>query len=178
MAKFNDYSIQQTTYRYNYDFFRALVTTAEYNEGDILKRTQQINEQTQSVFSTTWENLDSGASVLTLPTIGTDVEALDTSRVHKGSETLTVSSTAIGLASIPSGATLAEVHILDADIVFTLDGATTPVGGSSPVGYRQGDGQTFELESKDEIDNFDSIRLNAGDARIYVEYYREYFKNV
>ena len=177
MAKFNDYRVPQTSFRYEYDLFRALQDGADFAAGDILKRTNVIDESTQLVSSTICENLDTGTILWSVPTIGTDVEAFDATRESLGSETLAISSSAIGLASIPSGATLAEVHVLDADIVFTLDGTTTPVGGGTPLGYRQGNGQTFELESKDEIDNFDAIRLGSSDARIYVEYYREFFKN-
>ena len=177
MAKFNDYKIAQTSFRYEYDLFRALADGTGFVIGDILKRTQVVNESTQLVSQTIWENLDQGSVLGSAPTIGTDVEALDTSRVSLDSETVVIGASGTSLATIPSGATLAEIHVLDADIVFTLDGTTVPVGGVSPVGYRQGDGQTFELESKDEIDNFNAIRLGASDARIYVQYYREYLKN-
>lgn len=177
MAKINDYRKPPVTYRYTYDYYRALTTTTGFTEGDILKRSQIINEQTNTVTETEWENLDTAVILITAPTIGTDVEALDGSRVSKGSESLPVGSSSTTLAAIPDGANLAEIHVLDADVVFTLDGSTTPVGSPVALGFRAGDGQNFELESRDEIVNFEVVRLATTDARLYVEYYREFDRN-
>lgn len=175
MAIFTAYSpvSSSTSFVYATEFYRVLTAGVGYAEGDILRRKAQINESTGVVTGIeNWYNVDQDA-VIAAPT-GTDIEALDGYREKLASETLVVDATVGGvtLASIPANANHAEFHILDADIVFTIDGATVPVGLPTPLGIRQADRQNVELEGRDELVNFTAIRLDATDARIYVEYSR------
>lgn len=66
-----------------------------------------------------------------------------------GHETLTVSSTSIGLQNIPSGAKGAYVHT-SSDIRIWLDG-TAPTGA---LGYKKDAGTEFELTSMEELRGF------------------------
>ena len=176
----NDFSVPSPSFMYETTYYRALVDDAantEYVKGDILLLSEQVDEATLLPTGVVkWKNVDTGVAI-TLPfagTVGTDVEALDNKRVSLSpAETLVVSSTAVSLGAVPAGANHAEVHVLDAAIILTYDGATAPVGNgaAAPIGIRQGNGQVFELESADEIANFSAMRLDgATDARIYVEY--------
>lgn len=176
----NDFQVPSPSFMYESTYYRVLADDAvngEYKKGDILLLSEQVDEATLVPTGVVkWKNVDTSV-LITLPfvgVVGTDVEALDNKRVVLSpAEVLTVSSTAVSLAAIPAGANHAEVHVLDAAVIYTYDGATAPVGNgaAAPLGVRQGNGQIFELESADEIANFSVMRLDgATDARIYVEY--------
>ena len=172
MAIFQSYAIPAASYTYRTLLYRALVdVAANYDAGDIIVRTEQINEATGLATGVeTWRNDTQGIALGTAPTVGTDVEALDGLRLKLASETLTVAAAAVPLAAIPAEANHAEVHVWDADISLRLDGSAP----TSTVGIRQANGQTFELEGRQELLNFQAIRLAATSARLYVEYSRVY----
>ena len=175
MAIFQSYNIAAPQYQYRTLLYRALVdAVGSYNAGDIIVRTEQINEATGLATGVeTWRNDTQGISLGTAPTVGTQIEALDGLRLKLASETLTVAATAIPLAAIPATANHAEVHVWDADVSLRLDGSAP----TATVGIRQANGQTFELEGRTELVNFQAIRLAATSARLYVEYSRVYGSN-
>jgi len=166
----NDYQKPDVKLVTAIDYFRALKTGKEYEKGQILRRIQCIDPTTGVATATIWSVADdaTGAPLAAAP-VPADVEHLDSKRVKLASETVVVAAAAVGLTPPPE-ANHAEVHVLDADVVFTLDGATAPVGGATPVGIRQADCQVFELEGKDELANFSALQLGTVGARLYVEY--------
>ncbi len=171
MAIFDPYPIARVSYKYITTFYRASANGALYTEGDILRETAQIDEATgQPTGVTSWYNVDTDI-VMAIPPVDTEIESLDASRIALTAVPLTVSNAAAGVAlpSIPSNANYAEVHVWDADVVFTLDGTAPTTTGN---GFRQANGQTFELESADEIAKFKGLRLGANDAKLWVQYYR------
>lgn len=172
MAIFQSYAIPAASYTYRTLLYRALVdVAANYDAGDIIVRTEQINEATGLATGVeTWRNDTQGIALGTAPIVGTQVEALDGLRLKLVSETLAVSGTSLALAAIPAEANHAEVHVWDADVSLRLDGSAA----TATVGIRQANGQTFELEGRQELVNFRAIRLAATDARLYVEYSRVY----
>jgi hypothetical protein len=119
--------------------------------------------------------LTQGTTLTVVPNYGVDIIPTENGfRQLIGSEVLTVSSVATGLATIPPGANLAEIHVLDNPVVSRLDGTPPTGNGATPVGRRAEDGAYFELEERDEINNFSVVRLNGNpgsDARLYVEYF-------
>lgn len=83
-----------------------------------------------------------------------------------GSERLAVSTTAVGLASIPIGASFAVIRCKTAAVCFTDDGSTTP---TSSVGLELeiGDVLTFDAN----LSQFKAIRRDSADATLVVNYY-------
>jgi len=119
-----------------------------------------------------WYNVSQGNTVLGATPDAADITSKGTDAIL-GSETLAVADTAVALASVASGANAAVIHVLDADIIFTLTG-TNPTGDGSatPVGIRQASGQTFTLDSPQEVAGLKAVRLdNSNSARLYVEYH-------
>lgn len=175
MAQFQSYAIPAASYSYRTTFYQALQDGTGFTQGDVIRRQEQVNDATGVVTGVeTWFNVDTDAALAAAPVVGTDVSAYDSKRKKLASETLTVSNAAVALAAIPADANLAEVHVWDADIALTIDGATAP---SATVGFRQANGQSFTLEGREELENFQAIRLTTTDARIYVEYSREFDYN-
>lgn len=175
MAIFQSYNIPAPTLSYRTTYYQALVDGAGFSQGDVIRRQEQINDATGVPTGTeSWWNVDADAALAAAPAVGTDVSAYDSKRKKLASETLTVGNAAVGLAAIPADANHAVVHVWDADLSLTIDGATAP---TSTVGIRQANGQSFELEGQDELVNFQAIRLSTTDARIYVEYSREFDYN-
>lgn len=89
------------------------------------------------------------------------VQALDTER-------LTVSITAVSLASVPSGAQVALIRVKNAAICFTEDGVTTP---TASVGMEAEAGEIIKLETNPS--KFKAIRRDSSDATLVVTYYTE-----
>lgn len=172
MATFTNFPIPAASYEYQSSYYRALVAGAEYQPGDILRDTAQIDVSTGQLTGVhSWFNLDS-LSPIGQPAATTDVEALDGSRIVVGTELLPIATGTNQLATIPATANYAEAHVWDGAIVTTVDGAAPTTAGN---GYRQDNGQFFELESRQEITGFRAIRLNAAvAAQVYVTYYRVY----
>lgn len=144
-----------------------------FAKNDVLERKITVNlaDNTEVAASEKWFNITQGGVLLGAIPAAADVTSLETDAIL-GAETLAVSSTAVALTP-SAGAVGAVVHVLDADIIFTLEG-TAPVGNGAvaPVGFRQADAQTFELNSPQELAGFQAMRLDAvNDARIYVEYH-------
>jgi len=177
--KINDYNKPIPKYFNKATYYRALEDGAGFSKGDIICRVQQMDEATlQPTGVENWSNVDTGLALAAAPVVGVDVEALDSKRVLLTSETLTTGNAAAGLAAIPANANHAEIQVLDNDVVFTVDGATTPVSNPAPLGVMQADCQIFELESADEIANFNVQNLDAGaNARLYVQYYCQFDLN-
>lgn len=174
MAVFSGYSTN-VSYSYRTTLYQALINGVGFTQGDIIRLQEQINDATGLATGiVSWTNVDTGLALAGIPVIGTDVSAWDSKRKKLASETLTVAAVAIAFATVPAGANHAEVHVWDADVSVTLDGATAP---TATLGIRQADGQTFELEGVDEITNFKAIRLGTTSARLYVEYSREFDYN-
>lgn len=173
MAKFEGYPIASASYSYVTTFYRALAAGAGYAVGDIIRQVAQVNNATGALTGiSNWYNVDQDANLAAAPPPA-DIEALDNNRVVLGSAQLTVSNVAagVGFATPPAQANYAEVHVWNADISLTLDGSAPTTGGN---GYRQANGQTFELESAAEIAGMKAIRLGATDALLYVTYFRVY----
>lgn len=171
MAIFNPYPIAAAAYRYVVTFYRAIASGPGYAEGDILRQTVQINEATGVLTGVeAWYNVDQDAALAAAPA-GANIEALDFNRIALLATSLTVSNVAagVGLPAIPADANYAEIHIWNADVVFTLDGTAPTTTGT---GFRQANGQTFELESADEINKFKALRLGGVDSVLWVQYYR------
>lgn len=84
-----------------------------------------------------------------------------------GYEQLTVSDSAVGLASIPAGASRAIVMVEAEPLRYREDGndPTSSVGVLCVAATR------FELESRQAILNFLAIRSGATDSVISVNYY-------
>jgi len=171
MAVFDSYPIAAASYNYVVTLYRALKAGAGYGEGDILRQTAQINNATGAPTGVeAWYNVDQDAALAAAPA-GANIEALDFNRIALSAASLTVSNAAagVGLPLIPTDANYAEIHIWNADIVFTLDGTAPTTTGT---GFRQANGQMFELESADEINKFKALRLGGVDATLWVQYYR------
>ena len=163
-----------TVFGYSSEFYRANVAGTGFADGDVIKRTAQIDPTTGlETGVVNYYNVTTDAAITTVPT-GTAIDPLGAFREVLTAETITIDNTVAGvpLTTIPATANHAEVHIHDADMVLTIDGATAPVGGATPIGVRQANGQFFELESREELVNFLGIRLSTGDARVYVQYFR------
>lgn len=173
MATFSNYNIAPTTYTYVTTYYRALSAGTGYAVGDILRQVTQFNAATGAVTGVaTWYNVDQDAAIAAAPA-GADIEALDQNRSVLSSATLPVSNAVagVGFAAVPADANWAEVHVWDADVAITLDGTAPTATGT---GFRQGDGQTFELQSRAEITGLKAIRLATTDAKLFVTYYRVY----
>lgn len=171
MAVFNPYPIAGVSYRYVVTFYRAVAAGTGYGEGDILRQTAQMNEATGATTGVeAWYNVDQDAALATAPA-GADIEGMDFDRIALSAAGLTVSNAAagVGLPAIPANANYAEIHIWNADVVFTLDGTAPTTMGT---GFRQANGQTLELESADEINKFKALRLGGVDSVLWVQYYR------
>jgi len=84
-----------------------------------------------------------------------------------GYEQKTVSSSAVGFASIPPDANKAIVVVEDANIRWREDG-TNP---TSSVGTKSFVGTTIILEGRDRISAFRAIRLSSTDAKLSANYY-------
>lgn len=90
--------------------------------------------------------------------------------IPSSTATLTVSNTAVGFSSPPSGASLAWVQIIDQPLRWTADG-TTP---TTTVG-RQADDldelYLFRLGEHNEITSFKAIREGGTDSTVLVMYF-------
>ncbi len=156
------------------DCYYAISSSPEWQPCDVLCRSIAVDASGDENGVATWRNTTQGTVLLTIPVIGTDTVPVFTGlRSLVGSETLNVSGNPTGFAAIPPGANLAEVHVLDNAVISRLDG-TPPTGNGSlaPVGRRANDGAYFELEERDEIQQFSVIRLGGlptSDARLFVE---------
>lgn len=179
MAIVQGYPTQSATSVFGYadEFYRANTAGTGFADGDVIRRTAQIDPATGLETSiVNYYNVTQDAAITTVPNAA-DIDPLGGFREVLTSETITIDATAGGVAltTIPATANHAEIHVLDNDIILTLDGTTVPVGNGSatPIGFRQANGQFFELESRTELVNFLGMRLaSAGDGRIYVQYYR------
>ena len=172
MATFQSYPVPTVTYAYRTTFYQALINGTGFSQGDIIRRQEQINKATGAATgSENWFNVDTNAALAAAPVVGTDVSAMDSKRKKLTAEQLTVGAAAATLAAIPADANMAEIHVWDADVSITLDGATAP---TATVGIRQGNGQTFTLEGRDELTKFKAIRLATTNARLYIEYSRAF----
>ena len=88
---------------------------------------------------------------------------------HLGHEQLTVSSTAVGFADIPTPEpTRAHVAVEGADVRFRLDGATTAPTTSVGVIIRDGGAKTFV--GNDVLHNVKFIRDGSVDATLDIAY--------
>jgi len=82
-------------------------------------------------------------------------------------EQITVSTVALALPDIPSGAKLAHLSVEGAAIRYTEEG-TTPTGS---VGHFAGDGADFNVLGRNNIERFRMIRDASADATVTVTYY-------
>lgn len=173
MAAFSNFPVAATVYSYLVTYYRALTAGTGYTVGDVIRETTQINTATGAPTGVkVWYNVDQDVAIAAAPLVA-DIEALDKNRIVLSAASLTVSNVAAGVsfAAPPADANYAEVHVWDADVVVTLDGTAPTATGT---GFRQANGQTFELESRLEITQLKALRLGAVDAKLYVTYYRVY----
>ena len=84
-----------------------------------------------------------------------------------GFEQLTVSSTAVGLASIPANANKVIATVEDATLRYRDDG-TNP---TSTVGLKVFTAGTIILNSRDSLDNFKAIRTGGTNSELNISYY-------
>lgn len=167
--KFSDYRLPDTgRLEYSDKYFIATDNGTDYQVEDIIRERQKVNIATDEIISTAYFNVSTGTELTVVPNIAT-LDPFDGTRKVLTSESLTVTDVAAGFATIPQNATHAELQVYDADIVFTVDGATAPT--STGLGIRVAEAQALELESRDEILNFSAIRAGNQDAKIYVQYF-------
>lgn len=98
---------------------------------------------------------------------GKPPKPLEYSDVPIGHEQLVVSTSAVGLASIPQNATKAIIVVEDKTIRWREDG-TDP---TSSVGTKSFLDTTIILDSRPRIDGFKAIRQGTSDAKLSVNYY-------
>ncbi len=84
-----------------------------------------------------------------------------------GYEQLTVSNTAVALASVPLNANRAIIVVEGKHIRWRIDG-TDP---TSTVGMKGFANSTIILESRLQINKFKAIRLISSDAKLSTNYY-------
>ena len=174
MAIFQSFVAPQATFVYRTLLYRAKVAGTGYSLEDVLEEVVKIDEATNTVVSSQWFNVTTN-SVLAVAPVLTDLHAYDGHRIALTSEDLAVSTTAVSLASIPATANHAEVHVWGATgadyVIITVDGSTP----ATNHGVRQSDGLTFELESIDELTNFQV--LGVSNVVLHVQYYYQSKRN-
>lgn len=88
------------------------------------------------------------------------------SAVEDSHQSLTVSSSAVALPSIPEDAAGALITVEDQPIRATWDG-TTP---TSSVGHKYIDGDAFAIASRADLLRFRAIRSSSSDATLQITY--------
>ena len=83
-----------------------------------------------------------------------------------GCERKTVSTSAVGLASIPAQADHAMIRVYGGAVCFTDDGTTTP---TASVGMELEVGDILIFDAN--LNNFKAIRRDSVDATLVVNYY-------
>lgn len=79
-----------------------------------------------------------------------------------GSETISdVTTTATGLSAIPANTYYAYGEVKDGAAIFTRDGTAPDATAGATIGERVNDGGRIELNSLDEINNFQVISLDG-----------------
>jgi len=90
--------------------------------------------------------------------------------VHTGyafaHDTVTIGTSSTSLVTIPNDATYALVTI-EGDIRYWLDGGNP----TNELGMKRGDGDTIDLASRSDIENFRAISLTGGDVTIQIQYF-------
>ena len=84
-----------------------------------------------------------------------------------GYEHLAVSSTAVGLASVPTNANKAIIVVEDATIRWRTDS----VDPDSSVGTKSYVNTTIVLDGRESVTNFKAIKQGTSDAKLSVNYY-------
>ena len=157
-------------------YFRAINSGVGYSLGDILQKFVQFDSVALTpTANIEWFNVNTNTFIGT--PLNADIFPVDKYRLLLTSETITVSNVAVGLTTIPATANYAEIQAHDANLVFTYDGTTIPSTGPD-IGVVQTMGSFITLQSRDEIVNFNAIRQNATDARIYVQYLTAFNANI
>ena len=174
LMKTNGYNVPQVANLTRVTLSRALAAGAGYAEGDILSQTEIVNQLTGATIATYWKNEDTETALAAAPVL-TDVESLDSLRIVVGSEILPFAAVAAGLATIPANANIAELHVWGGDIVYNYDGSAP--NDLTSDGYRENDGNTFELEGAQEIANFQVKGILTAVGNIKVTYIKEYYVN-
>lgn len=162
---------KQKDWEINSDRYTAIINGTGFNRCDVIIAKEVIDMTTTpvTIVETSVTNMTQGTVLPALPTLGTEIVPYATDdRIVLGSEILTVSTTAVPLAAIPAGATVAEIEVWDGDIVLNVDGTAPTTTGD---GYRQTNTDKFELESGQEIANFQAIRSGVVDANLKVTYF-------
>lgn len=138
-----------------------------YNTGDIVKQINKINLIDDTLVSSRLFNVNSGAFIAQDDI--SDLQPIQGDRISLTTEQLTITP-AINFQNIPDLANYAEIHVWDAAIIFTLDGANNP-DASTKMGTRVNAGSNFKLVSREELLNFLASNLTTSQSNIYIQYY-------
>lgn len=181
MAIFQGFTPVATSFIYNEYKYRAKVNGAGFSVEDVIVKKDKVNEATGAVVSSTYFNVTTQTDITATPPAVTDLHAYDGYRIVLRTEQLAFDeNAAVSLSAIPAEADHAEVHVWDltGDVnniaLLTIDGSTPSFG--SHIGFRQADGQTFELESIDEIRNLQAI-ASLGTMELHVVYFYQAKRN-
>lgn len=88
-------------------------------------------------------------------------------RTRLSGESITVSTTAIPLTTIPATATEAVIQVQAQSVTYRVLDGEVP---TAAIGFITPAGTTITLRTRDELENFRVIRTGGADATIYVEY--------
>ena len=88
---------------------------------------------------------------------------------YLGQESLAVSTSSVGLASIPGGATIAAIQVTNNSIFWTHTPSLTP---STTVGKEAYPQDEIWLEGQSQLTGFRALQ-NAGAAVLQIHYYKE-----
>ena len=83
-----------------------------------------------------------------------------------GHDTLTVSSSAVGLANIPTNAIGAMITVEDADIRYWIDGSD-PTTAEGHLAYKD---DVIKLSHPDQVAKFRALAVSS-DAKLQITYY-------
>ena len=166
--------------------YRAFADGTDFSKGDILCRVYQLDAETlQPTGVETWTNNDTGVVLGAVPVYGTEVKAFDEKdRIDLGSETvvLTAGDASANPLTVPAGANLAEVSVVAVDAVngvggdVLIDVEAVDNTATPQVGHPINCGGKFELESSEELANFQAQVLDAtGDnSALHVSYFCQF----
>lgn len=181
MAIFQGFTPAAVSFIYNEYKYRAKANGTGFSVEDVIVKKDKVNEATGAVVSSTYFNVTTQTDITTTPPAVTDLHAYDGYRIVLKTEQLGFDETGVfPLLAIPAEADHAEIHVWDVMgdpnnvALITIDG-TAPSFGSH-IGFRQSDGQTFELESIDEIKNL-QVTASLGKMELHVVYFYQAKRN-
>jgi hypothetical protein len=159
-------------YRHELTYFRAIQAGPEFSKDDIITLNERINQSDEKSENVIWKNRTSGFLLSNVPAIGIDVELLENARLKLSSESVKLKvDNPVTLKNIPDAANFAQIHVIGGNVIYTLDGITTPNSGKGLLGIRKKDWDTFELQGRDEVLKFQALPLDDNaHVTLYVEF--------